>query len=411
MQRTRKITAYDLIESVLFSKFETDKLSLNDHSMYLLVHKGIIVKKQSIDERFNSKAVNFTKKLIELCLSEELSKSKDFPLLDVFPKVRIKDAVNFQLPEHLKHTYPGSGGSASKAMLKIQFEYDFLSRQILELEICPFTKADATNALETIPNVNPGELVIRDLGYVSIDNMNALSKQRGAYYLNRLNTITNAYHKNNNQRIDFFKIESRMRKKGIGQHELETHIGSEKKFLTRMIITLVPENVKEKRIRERRKYAKKKKHTVSKETLARCGLNIFITNADNDLIPLKVVSSIYGIRWQVENIFKVWKSIGGIHKVKKMSKDRFEFYLYSKLLLLLKAWQSMQIIEQITQQTISYYKYLKGLSNVSWENFDMIVERLLRSVGVESFIQKENRTNRINEFSLKSKLNSCLLGF
>jgi hypothetical protein len=411
MQRTRKITAYNLIESVLFSKFETDKLSLNDHSLYLLIHKGIIVKKQSIDERFNAKAVRFIKRLIELTLSEELAKTKGFPLLDIFPKVRLKDAVNFQLPEHLKQDYPGSGGAASKAMLKIQFEYDFISRKILELEVCPFIKTDTINASETMQNIDFGELVIRDLGYVSIENIRTLSEQRGAYYLNRLNTTTNAFYEKNGQRIDFTKIETWMRKQGLERYEIKVKIGTKKKLLTRMIITLVPEVIKEKRIRDRRKYAIKKKHTISKEAIARCGLNIFITNAEKDLIPLNVVGLIYGIRWQIENIFKVWKSIGGIQKVKKMSKERFEFYLYSKLLLLLKAWQSLQIIEQITNQTISYYKYLKGLSNVGWENFDKIVERLLRSVGVEKFIQKENRKNRINEFSLKTALNACLLDY
>ena len=408
MQRTRKITAYDLIESVLFSKFETDKLSLSDHCVYLLVHKGILVKKQSVDNRFNTKAVGFIKKLLEQALSEELSKATNYPLLGLFPKVRIKDAVNFQLPEHLATDYPGSGGSASKAMLKIQFEYDFLSRQILELDITPFTKNDSSQAKETIDNIGVKELVVRDLGYVSIENMKMISDGRKAYFLNRLNNSANAFYEKAGERIDFHKLESRMRKQGTGTIELNAFIGEEKRFPVRMVISLVSEKVREKRIRERRAYAKKKKQTINKETLARCGVNIFITNAGKDILPAEAVVAIYGIRWQIENIFKVWKSVGGIHKVKKISKARFEFYLYAKLLLLVKTWHSMQLMEHLTQSTISYYKYLKAISGLGWGKIDFMARKIVEAIGVDGFIVKEFRKDRVHEKSLKSILNNCM---
>jgi hypothetical protein len=408
MQRNRKLTAYDLIESVLFSKFETDKLSLNDHCVYLLVHKGIIIRKQSVDERFNEKAVAFIKKLLERTLSEELLSSNKFPVLDRFSKVRIKDSVSFQLPDSLKDVYPGSGGAASKAMAKIQFEYDFLSRQILELAVTPFTKNDSSNAKDTVDNIQTRELVLRDLGYVSIPNMQTISEEKGSYFLNKLNTSTTAYYIKNQNPVSFHELESKMRKNGIAVLEHDIYIGKEQMFPVRMIVSLVSEENKQHRIRERRKWGKKKKQAVSNEALARCGLNIYITNADKDILPIESVVPIYGIRWQIENIFKVWKSVGGIHKVKKISKERFEFYLFSKLIFLIKSWHIMRIIELITQDTISYYKYLKTASLLGWDQMDLFAKKIIQAVGVEQFIIKDFRKDRIHEKSLKQILNTCI---
>lgn len=408
MQRNRKITAYDLIESVLFSKFETDKLSLNDHCIYLLVHKGIIVRKQSVDERFCEKAVKFVKKLLEQTLSEELLRSNSFPILDKFSKVRIKDSVSFQLPDCLKDAYPGSGGAASKAMAKIQFEFDFLSRQVIELAVTPFTKNDSSNAHDTVDNILSRELILRDLGYVSITNMKTISEEKGSYFLNKLNTSTTAFFRKNQNQVFFYDLESKMRQNGIAVQEHEIYIGKEQMFPVRMIVSLVSEENKNHRIRERRKWGKNKKRAVSDEAIARCGLDIYITNADADLLPLKTIVPIYGIRWQIENIFKVWKSVGAIHKVKKISKERFEFYLFSKLIFLIKSWHVMRIIELITQSTISYYKYLKTASLLGWEQMDLFAKKLVQAVGVDLLIIKDFRKDRIHEKSLKYILNNCL---
>jgi len=280
----------------------------------------------------------------------------------------------------------------------------------LELEVSAFTKTDSTNAHETVNKIQPGELVIRDLGYISIENMKAISRERNAYYLNRLKSSTVVFKTigNKPERFNFSQIESKMRKGNIRLMETKAYIGEDQKYPVRMIINLVSEQVKEERVRERRKYAKKKKQTVNKETLARCGLNVFITNADEDLLPTKLVPPIYGIRWQIENIFKVWKSVGGIHKVKKISKERFEFYLYSKLVFFIKSWQAMQIIELATNATISYYKYLKVVSISGFNTLELLFKKIIEAVGIDRFLLKEYRQNRINEISIKKLINSCI---
>ena len=66
-----------------------------------------------------------------------------------------------------------------------------------------------------------------------------------------------------------------------------------------------------------------------------CWFNIYITNADEEKLPTQFVRLIYSLRWQIELIFKIWKSVFKIDKVKQMSIFRFECYIYSKLIAIL----------------------------------------------------------------------------
>lgn len=47
------------------------------------------------------------------------------------------DATIFQVPNTLEHIYPGSGGCALAASIKIQLEYNLHSRKFLNFQVGP----------------------------------------------------------------------------------------------------------------------------------------------------------------------------------------------------------------------------------------------------------------------------------
>jgi hypothetical protein len=49
-------------------------------------------------------------------------------LFEHFLKVHIADSTGFRLPEHLKDSFPGSGGSATQAGAKIQLVWEYKQR-------------------------------------------------------------------------------------------------------------------------------------------------------------------------------------------------------------------------------------------------------------------------------------------
>ena len=60
-----------------------------------------------------------------------------------------------------------------------------------------------------------------------------------------------------------------------------------------------------------------------------------MTNATQEQLPAALIRAIYGIRWQIELIFKIWKSIFELDIVRPMSIHRFECMLYGRLILIL----------------------------------------------------------------------------
>ena len=62
---------------------------------------------------------------------------------------------------------------------------------------------------------------------------------------------------------------------------------------------------------------------------------MYITNIKREILNAKQVYELYTLRWQIEIIFKTWKSIFHIHAVKQVKIERFQCQLYGKLILIL----------------------------------------------------------------------------
>jgi hypothetical protein len=86
------------------------------------------------------------------------------------------------------------------------------------------------------------------------------------------------------------------------------------------------------------------------------------------MLPSSQVRRYYGIRWQVEIIFKAWKQNSQFHKIKKMNVNRYEFLLYAKLIWIIISWKLYQVIDMITykkyRMRISVLKMFKTLGQM-----------------------------------------------
>lgn len=95
----------------------------------------------------------------------------------------------------LSTVYPGSGGSGKASGVKVQLEYDLLSGQFLHVQVAPGKQNDVNYGKEIQSTVDLQDLCIRDLGYFSLSDFDAI-QQKGAYYLSRLKMNTKIYQKN-----------------------------------------------------------------------------------------------------------------------------------------------------------------------------------------------------------------------
>ncbi len=338
---------------------------------------GVEIKKQSLHDRFNENAVSFLKMALEKMLQKQISTDSYTSLVKGVNAILIKDSVCFQIDESLAADYPGSGGAGSKASVRIQFEYNILNGKINDLSLNAFNDQDAKDSINTIGLVRKGNLIIRDLAYTSLKVLNAI-QLKIAFFLCRLNLSVKVYTYDAKEKIykeiNFNKVHRYMKRHGLNVLEKEVYLGCKEKMRTRLIINYLPQEVVEKRLRKARKNNKKKNRKgLSKEYIARSHLNLFITNSDIEQIPSKNAWPLYRIRWQIELVFKIWKSICDIEKVKNVNKNRLECYIYSKLIFIVMGWQLIwKIAKKLYYsegKVLSFYKAFKTLVDTKINEF------------------------------------------
>ncbi len=332
-----------------------------------------------------------------------------FANLKLFNRILLKDSTCFQIDESLAEYYPGSGGSGSSASVRIQFEYDILSGKINDLSVNAFNDQDAKDSVATIELTEKGDLIIRDLAYMSFEVLEYISDNM-RYFLCRANPNAYLYEFKAGEyvKIDFTEVTKYMQKYGIDVLEREVYLVRQKKKLkVRLILHLLPSNEIAKRLRKARKnnLSKGGDGNLSKEYIARASLNLFITNANQNLIPTKNVWKLYRLRWQIELIFKTWKSICDLEKVKKVKKHRLECYIYSKLIIIVLGWQILwktacQLFDK-EGRALSFFKASKTLLGRKIRELRQIF--FLRNESINAFMMKFYDLSRTNHLLEKRK--------
>jgi hypothetical protein len=307
------------------------------------VHK-VDISKQGIDQRFNESALKYIQSLMSQVLSTQVSQFIEVGLLNLFNRVNVKDSSKFDLPAKLKNMLPGFGGSASKAGACIQYEFDIKSGHVNDLTITPANRPDSKDALATMDAVKKGDLTIRDLGYFALKYFKA-AKKAGAFFLSKLNAKIIVYQMKGNdfEELDFGQLYKMMKKNHIERLEKEVYIGKDEKLPVRLIIELMPDEVFNLRMQKVNRNNKKKGYQTSKNYSNRARFNLFISNVPLKMIDGEDIAKIYKIRWQIELVFKIWKSIFGLDNITPMKYERLMCTLYARLLLVMINWETFMI--------------------------------------------------------------------
>jgi hypothetical protein len=366
-----KLTGSMFLDLIVFNAEKINEQTLESSCAFLSENYNVLMKRQSLHERFNSSAVLFFSKVLENLLRRRFSQDSFIEEFKVYNRILIKDSTCFQVPADLHDKYPGSGGNDTGAAVRIQFEYDILSGSIIELRIDAFNHQDALNAVESIDLVKPGDLVIRDLGYMHKKALNKIDTDQKAVYVARLDSRIDAYEQKElgkYQRIDFSQLRMQMKLDNTPIIEKIVCLGADKSHSTRLIIALLPQEIEELRLRKiNREHKRKGRGEPSKELKARSQLTLMITNEKSSILPAEKVYTLYMVRWQIELVFKAWKSICGLSSVKMVKGHRVECYICGRLILILLAWNIIwPIMSQVYRchgKLISFYKTIKTITN------------------------------------------------
>lgn len=371
IKRKRELTPNGFLDAMMLGALSKDEETLKTHVIALNKDHGIQMRPQSFDEHINSESVEFIKSLIQNQLKTRLhSIVKTEGFLQKWDRVILHDATQFRLPNSLKSIFKGFGGNLKcDSIFKIQHAYDLKQGTIEELEVGDAKLQDATSGKAVMPRCGDSDLVIRDLGYFEIDSF----KKAECDYLSRLKPKT-AMFGEDGKKLDMKKLDAKMRKNKLAYLDIPVTIGIKKKVKTRAVIILVPEDVKKERIRKANKQNKSYGNKTSDEFKLYAGFNIYITNVSKDELSAKQIIALYRVRWQVELMFKSWKSYFKLNVFKECKPYRVLCYVYSSLLLILINWEIAS-----TCMKLAYEQNGQHSSMLQTMKYQVIIRQEIRS--------------------------------
>lgn len=402
-----KLNGSTFLALIVFNSDSLKKQSLNDLTIDLEYDYGIKITNQSLNERFNEFSILFLENVLATLLQKQLAIDRLSIDGKYFKRILIKDSISFQIDASLKELYSGSGGSGSDAAIRIQFEYDLLGGKITDLSMHAFTDQDANNSIATIERTCVGDLVIRDLGYMNLEVLRNLIS-RSVTFICRVKPSTKIYELQQGKlnEVNFVELKQYMQKHQMVSVEKDVYLSRQDPVHVRLIINLLPDDAVNSRIRKANKNNKKKGlGPCTREYRARAMFNLHITNSTPAEVPMEKVYLFYKLRWQIELIFKIWKSLCALDKVKKVKRYRLECYLYSRLIFIVLAWQiiwsTAKLLFKFNKKPMSYFKIYKTLLRKMIKRMQDIF--FTKSTNVKKFIFDLYTLSKTKHFLEKKK--------
>ena len=382
LERRRKLTGSALAKILVLGWLEHPEASyqqLAETASCL----GIRVSRQAIEQRLTPETAEMLKITLETAIAHTLEVASDPqapPLLQHFNGVYVQDSTWVSLPNELHEIWKGhpKKNHPKKAALKLHLRFDVLTGGFQHFQLTDGLAADSTTAKASAP-LPQGSLQLADLAYFSLDTFEELT-ENGIYWISRLKA--NSYLADENgERLSLEKIlrethaENTFIRKPI-------RIGRTKQLPAHLIAERLSEAEANKRRRSIRYRAKRKAQTPSKTLLRLAGYNLYITNIEEHRLTPKQICAIVGIRWQIELMFKGFKSTGKLTVSRSQKPYRILSEIYAKLIAFLIQHAVMLAAgyRQIQHSFIKTAKYIAGYARLLTVSFHHSKTALLKTL-------------------------------
>ena len=351
--RERKFTGQSLLRMLVLTLLRQPDATTADFFV-TAIEAGLEVSATAVDKRLQAgpPLTDFLRRALERALQQTVAAvPSSAELLQQFTAVFVGDSSVIVLPETLADLFPGCGDAANarRAALKLQVLWNLKTGCLEQLQITAGKASDAHSAI-AVEQAAPGTLLVYDLGYFDLERFARLD-QHQAKFLSRWQHGT-AVAQADGPALDLVAY---LRAQPTGLLDQVIQLGATLRLTCRLLAIRVPEEVANRRRQQAR--AKARAHgraAPSAAYLELLGWSLFVTNATAAELPWKAVVVLYRARWQIELLFKLWKSHNGLNRL-RLGAAALEplAVLYAKLLgVLLQHWLLLALVWHIPQRSL-----------------------------------------------------------
>ena len=374
IKRQRKLSGASFVQSLVFAylaKPAATSAELGQAAATL----GVTITRQGLDKRFSEAAARCMERVLAAAVKAVVqAQPVASDLLQRFSAVHVVDSSTIVLPDSLAHLWQGCGGNSAnntQSAVKICVDLDLRSGT-LDGPLLQSGRDHDRQALAYHRPLARGALLIADLAYFKLEAF-AQMQSNGTYYLSRLKGGTHLFMADGTPLDLLHYLETST----ATLIDMEVQLGQTLRLPSRLLAVRVPPEVAQQR-RERLEDEERHKGQVTSQ--ARFDLThwtVFVTNVPNELLSVDEALVLGRSRWQVEILFKLWKSDGLIDESRSDNPWHILTEFYAKLiamiiqhwLFLTELWdhpdrslhQASQVIQKHALHLASYFHDFEAL--------------------------------------------------
>jgi hypothetical protein len=322
LKRKRKLTGASFVRTLVFGYLDNPDASLEDFA------EELDVSSQAVDQRFGSAAADCLRRVLRQALLYFWSaRAEPIPALRRFTAVVVDDGTSVSLPAELADDWPACGGDGSAAGIKLFTRLEVTTGTLLQLEEVPARTSDhrCGRRWEGLP---AGALWLRDLGFFDLGEL-AEADRRGIDWISRVPAQLSLRRHDQDQDRPLVEVLKRARGEVL---DLSVRLGTKSPLSCRLVAMRVPPEVAAERLRALHATARRKGRAVSDAQRILAQWTVFITNLPAETYDFDALWTLYRVRWQIELLFKRWKSLVGLGRSRGRRGARRLCELYAKLL-------------------------------------------------------------------------------
>ena len=345
--------------------------------------------RQAMSQRFGPNSSRFLLHCLDQLLQRKIAEHRELTLTSQhFRRICITDSTIISMHKSNAEAFPNNGnGKVSTAGVKVDFTFDYLSGEPIDMSLQSARDPDQKLAENVFLHLEPGDLVMRDMGYFKLSHF-AEIEACGAFWISRLPaSVTGAFS-------DGVSLDERLRKTKRNTLDCHVTLGSRKGGpRVRLVAQRLPKHIVAANRRQRRKMAKKRRATASKQGLRRDEWQIIVCNVGDDKLSAQQLRDLYRMRWSIEIEFRAFKQSCSYSKAYSR---RSNYFHYEAIMLagLLISLMSMNFAKSALRQGIER----RELSREKLYDFVLLAIQISTSIGdvLQTFRRADQRHLRMD---------------
>jgi Transposase DDE domain len=331
VRRQSKLTGDVFVRTLTFGWLHNPDATLQELAQ-TATDLGVPISPQGLEQRLGPRAAACLEQVLKAAVTRVLATHPvAIPLLQRFSGgVSLMDSSTLVIPDALADRWPGCGGkteAGGRAAIKLHVRFNVLNGALQGPFLHAGRTADATCDAPLEP-LAPGTLRLADQAYFDLQAFAEMTR-RGVWWLSRVKPGTRVYDAQGRS----WSLAEFLKQQTDDRIDVQVRLGKQAQVPCRLLARRVPPHVAEQRrerLREKQRWKERKYDSADPWVLTEWTL--YATNVPETMLGVDDALVLARCRWQLELLWKLWKSQGRIDESRSQKPWRIMCEIYAKLL-------------------------------------------------------------------------------